>query len=125
MAFVQNVPFFSIMISMFAGIFSAVLPAKVARKINIAATIIIGAMTVWLLTFMLQSDIGYFTYMMGHFPAPWGNEIRAGVLEALMAIVFCVVMLLALMGGLHKLDEEVEPSKENLYYISLSQWRNV
>ena len=27
-----------------------------------------------------------YTYMMGHFPAPWGNEIRAGVLEAGMAL---------------------------------------
>lgn len=117
MAFVQNVPFFSIMISMFAGIISSILPAKAARRLNIAATVLIGAMSAWLLVFMLQSDMGYYTYMMGHFPAPWGNEIRAGVLEALMALVFCIVMVLSLMGGLHKLDEEVEPSKENLYYI--------
>ena len=117
MAFVQNVPFFSIMISMFAGIVSAVLPAKAARRLNIGATILIGVMSAWLLVYMLQSDMGYYTYMMGHFPAPWGNEIRAGVLEALMALVFCVVMVLSLMGGLHKLDEEVEPTKENLYYI--------
>lgn len=117
MAFVQNVPFFSIMISMFAGIVSSILPAKMARRLNIAATVLIGAMSAWLLVFMLQSDMGYYTYMMGHFPAPWGNEIRAGVLEALMALVFCIVMVLSLMGGLHKLDEEVEPSKENLYYI--------
>ena len=117
MAFVQNVPFFSIMISMFAGIVSSILPAKVARRLNIAVTVLIGVMSAWLLVFMLQSDMGYYTYMMGHFPAPFGNEIRAGVLEALMALVFCIVMLLSLMGGLHKLDEEVEPSKENLYYI--------
>ena len=117
MAFVQNVPFFSIMISMFAGIISSILPAKAARRLNIAATVVIGALSAWLLVFMLQSDIGYYTYMMGHFPAPFGNEIRAGVLEALMALVFCIVMVLSLMGGLHKLDEEVEPSKENLYYI--------
>lgn len=117
MAFVQNVPFFSIMISMFAGIVSSILSAKAARRLNIAATIVIGAMSVWLLAFMVQSDMGYYTYMMGHFPAPWGNEIRAGVLEALMALVFCVVMLLSMMGGLHKLAEEVEPTKENLFYI--------
>ena len=117
MAFVQNVPFFSIMISMFAGIGSSILPAKAARKLNIVATTVIGAMSAWLLAFMIQSDMGYFTYMMGHFPAPWGNEIRAGILEALMALVFCIVMVLSLMGGLHKIDEEVEPSKENLYYI--------
>ena len=117
MAFVQNVPFFSIMISMFAGIISSVLPAKAARRLNLTAIVVIGALSAWLLAFMIQSDMGFYTYMMGHFPAPWGNEIRAGVLEALMALVFCVVMLLSLMGGLHKLDEEVEPSKENLFYI--------
>jgi len=117
MAFVQNVPFFSIMISMFAGIVSSILPAKAARRLNVAVTVVIGAMSAWLLAFMLQSDMGYYTYMMGHFPAPFGNEIRAGVLEALMALVFCIVMVLSLMGGLHKIAEEVEPSKENLYYI--------
>jgi len=113
MAFVQNVPFFSIMISMFAGIVSSILPAKAARRLNLVVIVVIGAMSAWLLGFMVQSDIGFYTYMMGHFPAPWGNEIRAGVLEALMALVFCIVMLLSLMGGLHKIDEEVEPSKEN------------
>jgi len=117
MAFVQNVPFFSIMISMFAGIVSSILPAKAARRINILATIVIGALSAWLLVYMIEADFGFYTYMMGHFPAPWGNEIRAGILEPLMALVFCIVMLLSLMGGLHKIDEEVEPSKENLYYI--------
>lgn len=117
MAFVQNVPFFSIMISMFAGVASSILPAKAARRLNIAVTIGIGAMSAWLLAYMIQSDVGYYTYMMGHFPAPWGNELRAGTLEALMALMFCIVMLLSLLGGLHKLKEEIEPSKENLYYI--------
>ena len=117
MEFVQNVPFFSIMISMFAGIISSVLPGKVARKVNIGAISIIGVLSLWLLVFMVQSDIGYYTYMMGHFPAPWGNEIRAGVLEALMALFFCIIMLLSLLGGLHKLEVEVETSKENIYYI--------
>ena len=117
MAFVQNVPFFSIMISMFSGIFSSVLPAKMARKLNIVAVSVIGVMSAWLLAFILQSGIGSYTYMMGHFPAPWGNEIRAGALEALMAIVFCVIMLLSLLGGLHKIEEEVAATKENMFYI--------
>ena len=117
MEFVQNVPFFSVMISMFAGIISSVLPAKVARRLNVVAIAIIGAMSAWLLVFLVQSDIGFYTYMMGHFPAPWGNEIRAGVLEALMALFFCVIMLFSLMGGLHKIQQEVETSKENIYYI--------
>ena len=58
-----------------------------------------------------------YTYMMGHFPAPWGNEIRAGLLEAGMALFFCVIMLLSMIGGSKKLIEDVDESKQSLYYI--------
>ncbi|MDO4345471.1 MAG: proton-conducting transporter membrane subunit [Eubacteriales bacterium] len=116
MAFVQNVPFFSIMISMFSGIVSSVLPKKPAKWLNTAAISVIGAMSAWLLGYMIEVG-GSYTFMMGHFPAPWGNEIRAGALEACMALVFCIIMLLSMLGGRKKLDEEVEHSKHNIYYI--------
>lgn len=117
MAFVQNVPFFSIMLSMFSGIISSVLPGKWARRLNAVIITVIGTMTAWLLVWLLRSDIGSYTFMMGHFPAPWGNEIRAGVLEAGMALFFCVIMLLSILGGRKKLFDEVELTKHNIYYI--------
>ena len=117
MEFVQNVPFFSIMASMFSGIVSAILPARWARRLNAAMIITVGVMSAWLLGFMIHSDLGSYTYMMGHFPAPWGNELRVGVLEAGMALFFCVIMLLSLLGGRKKLLGEVEYSKHNIYYI--------
>ncbi len=117
MEFVQNVPFFSIMISMFSGIVSAVLPGKWARRVNLFAVTFIAGLSVWLLVFLVQSDIGSFTYMMGHFPAPWGNEIRAGVLEAMTAFFFCIIMLLSILGGLDKIHIEVEESKQNLMFV--------
>ena len=115
MAFVQNVPFFSIMISMFSGIISSVLPGKMARRLNTCMIGIVAMMSAWLLVFLMQSDIGSYTFMMGHFPAPWGNEIRAGVLEAIMALFFSVIMLLSLWGGKTKIDEEIEESKNNIF----------
>ncbi len=117
MEFVQNVPFFSIMISMFSGIVSSVLPGKWARRLNTAVITVIGAMSAWLLIWIAQSGIGSYTFMMGHFPAPWGNEIRAGVLEAGMALFFCIIMLLSMLGGRKKLFDEVEITKHNIYYI--------
>ena len=117
MAFVQNVPFFSIMLSMFSGIISAVLPGKWARRLNTFAITAIALMSAWLLWFIISSGIGSYTYMMGHFPAPWGNEIRAGVLEAGMALFICVIMLLSVLGGRKPLHDEVEHSKHNIYFI--------
>ena len=58
-----------------------------------------------------------FVYVMGRFPAPWGNEIRAGVLGPLMALFFCFIMLLSLEGGRKKLADEVEEEKTFLYYV--------
>jgi len=117
MSLVQNVPFFSIMLSMFSGIVSSVLPEKWARWLNAAMILTVGFLSGWLLYFVAQSGIGSYTYQMGHFPAPWGNELRAGVLEAGMALFFCIIMLLSLLGGRKKLKGEVEHSKHNVYYI--------
>lgn len=117
MLFVQNVPFFCIMLSMFSGIVSSILPGKWARRLNAVMILTVGVLSAWLLYFVASSDIGSYTYMMGHFPAPWGNELRIGVLEAGMALFFCVIMLLSIFGGRKKLDGEVEHSKHNVYYI--------
>lgn len=116
MNFIQNFPFFSIILSMFSGTISSVLPSKAAKWLNTAVITIVGAMSLVLLVFLMGSGESY-TYMMGHYPAPWGNEIRAGVLEAGMALFFCIIMLLSMMGGRKKLLQEVDESKQSLYYI--------
>lgn len=117
MDFIQNVPFFSIMISMFSGIISSVLSEKWARRLNTAVILAVGMMSGALLAYLVGTGAGSYIFMMGHFPAPWGNEIRAGVLEAGMAMFFCIVMLLSMTGGRKKLFDEVEYSKHNIYYI--------
>ena len=117
MAFVQNVPFFSIMLSMFSGIVSSILPAKWARRLNMFMIIAVAALSAWLFAFMATSDMGSFTYAMGHFPAPIGNELRAGVLEAGVALFFCIIMLLSLLGGREKQMLEITERQQSLYYI--------
>ena len=42
------------------------------------------------------------------------------MLEAAVAVLFCVIMLLSVWGGRKKLDEEVETGKHNLYYVLLN-----
>lgn len=119
MDFIKNFPFFSIILSMFSGIVCSVLPAKAARAVNTAVIVVVGGLSAVLLWYVNVTGEA-FTYMMGHFPAPWGNEIRAGVLEALMALFFCIIMLLSMLGGRKKLFDEVAEEKHNLYYILVS-----
>jgi multicomponent Na+:H+ antiporter subunit D len=76
-------------------------------------------MNSFVLGYVLQTGESY-TFMMGHFPAPFGNELRIGVLEALMAVFFCIIMLLSLCGGLKHIFEDVEESKTNLYFVMVN-----
>ena len=119
MAFVQNFPFMSIILSLFSGPLSSVLSGKWARRVNAAVIALVGLMSAAVLIFVLSTGQEY-VYMMGHYPAPWGNEIRVGVLEAFMAVFFCVIMLLSILGGSLERKKELEESKQNLYYIMVN-----
>lgn len=116
MAFWQNIPFFSILLSLASASFTSIMPAKAARRTAIAITSVVLGMSALLVGF-LQVNGGSYTFMMGHFPAPWGNEIRAGMLEAVTAFMFSLIMLISLLGGLSKVEEHVEGAKQNLYFI--------
>ena len=119
MAFVQNLPFISILLSLFAGPISSVLNGKWAKRLNLAVITIIGLMSAAVLSFVLKTGEEYI-FTMGHFPAPWGNEIRVGVLEAAMALFFCIIMFLCVIGGVLERELEIEETKQNLYYIMVN-----
>lgn len=118
MSFVQNFPFFSIIIAMFSGILSSVLSGKKAKTLSLIAILLTTVMSLSVLLFCLQTGESYI-YMMGHFPAPWGNEIRAGVLEGLTALIFGIVMLLSVIGGMKAIFVDVEEGKQNQFFIMI------
>ena len=99
MQFVQNLPFISIIVSLFSGSLSSIMGGKKAKWLNLAMMSLVGLFSLLVFLFVLGTGESY-VYMMGHFPAPWGNEIRIGVLEAGMALFFCIVMILCVIGGL-------------------------
>ena len=113
---VQNFPFFTILMCLISAVVCSVLSGKAARVVNTILITAVMIMSGMVFLFVLGTGESY-VYMMGHFPAPWGNEIRVGVLEAFMAMFFAVIMLLSMLGGHHKLIEEVDEDKHRLYYI--------
>ena len=91
---IHNIPFFSIFLAMFCGIITPLIKnGKTAHKVHALMVLIVAIMSAILLVNVTTTGES-FTFMMGHFPAPWGNELRAGPLEAMMALIFSVVMLL-------------------------------
>lgn len=116
MDLIQNFPCFSIVLSMFSSIISSALNGKQAKWLNTIVLIIISIMSGLLLVYLIGTGQSY-VYKMGIFPAPWGNELRAGILEAGMALIFCIIMLLSLLGGRGHIESDIDPEKKNLFYI--------
>ncbi|MBQ9211206.1 MAG: sodium:proton antiporter [Clostridia bacterium] len=111
----QNIPFFSIILFLLSAAVCSVLPPRGARAWARAVLGLCLAGGALLLAILGQPGSASFTFMMGHFPAPWGNEIRAGALEALLACLFPGVMLCALLSGAPALSSGRQASREPQY----------
>ena len=116
MQFVQNFPFFSILLTLMGAVASSVMSSRMARRTTLFLILADLAMNVSVMIYTLQTGDSY-AYKMGHFPAPWGNEIRVGVLETVSLTVFLLVILFAFLGGMRKSEKEIEPTKYNIYCI--------
>jgi multicomponent Na+:H+ antiporter subunit D len=114
MEIIRNFPCLSILLAMFSAIISSAL--KWAKRLNTFVVTTVGILSAATLYLTYTTKESY-VYVMGHFPAPFGNEIRFGSLEAGMALFFCIIMLFSLNGGRKKIKLEIDPGKENLYYI--------
>lgn len=116
MPVICNFPAISIFLCMISAMISSGLSGKNAKRLSIGLLCAVGAMSAAVLLYTLRTGES-FVFLMGRFPAPWGNEIRGGVLEGLLALAFSCVMLLAIIGGMQHIAVEVDPKKLNLYFI--------
>lgn len=119
MDFITNFPLFTIVLSLFSGVLMLMLKGKTARNYTIVYESVLIVLVSCVLWYTLETGTA-FTYVMGEFPAPWGNEIRAGVLEAVLALAFLVIMLCSVFAGYRFVDTDIDESKVNLYYSLLN-----
>ena len=115
MSFVWNFPLFTIVLSLFSGVLCTVLPGKAAKIYTMLYEGLLLLMTGSVLSLTIRTGRS-FTYSMGEFSAPWGNEIRAGILESLMAVVFVLIMLCSVIAGWRYLKKDLDETKINLYF---------
>ena len=119
MRLVENIPFFSIFIMMAGGIVTPLLGGR--NRARVLHLVLVGAVAVMSgLLLGYTSDGTCFRFMMGHFPAPWGNEVRAGALEALMSLVFSLVMFLTVAANKRSLEHDIPGERAGLYYVMMN-----
>lgn len=116
MDFIKNFPFFSIMLCMFCAIVNSVLGRRASKYMTRIVLGLVMCLSVAILFFTIKRGEAY-VYYMGHFPAPWGNEIRFGCLESLFSLFVSMIAFLSTVAGTKAVEDDVEDKKENLFYI--------
>lgn len=120
MRFIENFPFFTIVLSLFSSVICFALKDKRARFVSYGLLSIAAPLSASVLIYNLTSETGYFVYRMGHYDAPIGNEIAAGVLEPFFVLLFEVVMLLSLLGGSGKIAVQVQENKHKFFCVMVN-----
>ena len=117
MSLSYNIPFLSILLAMVSAILVPLLrngrwALNLVRGVQLTA----AAASAYLLAELSLAGES-FTFQMGHFPAPWGNMLRAGPLEAALALTFSLVMVLSLTGGAQELKESLRSDQLGWYCL--------
>jgi len=119
MDFIVNFPFFTIILAMISAVVCSVLRGNASKQFTAISLGVSLALSLTTLLHCIQQNTS-FTYMMGHFPAPWGNEIRFGMLECLLSSAFVLILLLSVVGNYHFMLLDIDQSKINLYYVLIN-----
>jgi len=115
MSFVLNFPAVSIVLSLAASV-ASVAARRWAKQISCLVVVLGMAMSAAVLAYTASAGAA-FTYVMGQAPAPWGNELRIGILEPLFALLFGLVLLLCILSGETTLSEKADPKKRYLFFV--------
>jgi len=117
MSFCLNFPLFLVVASLISSVVSSLVKEKTARGLFLALTAISVAANLAILCTAAAAGEN-FEYLMGHYPHPWGNELKIGILEALFSAGFSTVLFLTVFGGRDPLNERV-PEKKRPYYYTM------
>ncbi|MBQ8161360.1 MAG: sodium:proton antiporter [Clostridia bacterium] len=114
----QSLPLVCILLPLGSAAVTSVLPKRTARCWT-AIVLSLQFLASILLTLFLRDPSRSYTFPMGHFPAPWGNELRIGMVECLICLFFSLVMLLSFLGGMRRLDQDIVEDKQSLYCVMI------
>lgn len=119
--FLRQVPLLSITTPMILSmVYPVIHDRKICRRLSLTLFTIIAVLNAMLIGYLIDLPAHYFTYAAGYWPAPWGNELRAGLIEAVMALCFTVTSLLSIWGDYENTFELLPKKKNYIHYIMLN-----
>ena len=116
-----HIPFLSILVTILAALIIPLFKdRKFARRLTIISFSTVIILSALLIFYVNNIDGGYFTYQLGHYSAPWANELRAGLFESILAMALSFVMLLSILGGSKSIENDIKEAKQKYFYLILN-----
>ena len=115
MSFSLNFVLFLVVLCLICSVLCAITKDAAARMISLILSAVSCAANFILLLYVAGKGTN-FNYMMGHYPHPWGNELRLGPTEALISTALSLILFLCLLGGSKGLKGRIEPGKEKYFH---------
>ena len=112
----RSIPFFLVWTPLAFASVTAVLRSKASRFLILLFPAVCAGFAAVLTACCLRSGTA-FTFSMGVFGAPYGNELRCSTLEAALATAFSVIMLLSLLGGWNRMNVQIPRQRLGLYCV--------
>lgn len=115
----MTMPFFSIFLMLLISLVLAVLKKeKLSYYLMLFCFLTVSLFSLLALTYTLEN--GSFIFKMGKFPAPWGNEISASPVEALMSLTLAVVFFSSMLMSKREIFEDLPTERLRGYFSSTS-----
>ncbi len=118
MSFSLNFILFLVVLSLICSVICAIVKDDMARTITLVLPALSCAANFVLLLYTAREGAN-FNYIMGHYPHPWGNELRLGPAEALLSTALSLVLFLCLLGGRKGLKGRIEVGKEKYFHTMI------
>lgn len=116
-----HIPFLSILLTILTSLIIPLFKDRnFARKLTIISFTTVIILSGILIFYVSNIDGGYFTYQLGHYSAPWANELRTGLFESILALTLSFVMLLSILGGKKSIQEDIKEGKQRYFYLILN-----
>lgn len=116
----ENIPFLTIFLATLLSITTVLIKdGKLACRLHLVMVGIVCILSFVLCMYTFNNEV-IFTYRLGNYPAPWGNELRGGVLESLMATGFTAVIFLTILGSNDFIFRGTPKEKLPIYFTMLN-----
>jgi len=120
MPFYYSIPFLCVFVIMVGAILLSVINnPRLSWHISFWSAVVTALASAAFLLLIVRDDTA-FSYTMGKFPAPFGNEIRGGPFQGLMGLFFSLVTALSMLGGRKDFFQDVDNKKVGLACVMLN-----